>query len=419
MKTATSTARTNAIIHRHLIALHRAVPCGTHDEPQRGAATARALVLAITRAIHDRAHETEGSAAQLCRRLREDGRLALARDPSPLTAGAALALLSSLTPLVRRVGHGRYRLLFRPGEDVIQQLAALQHANDFRGDAEPGVRSGRGENRQAGSAACAVSAGPQPLSAEHGHLKERACAVNSEGDDRGGAADPRGLRAANMDRPVLAGPAPHDPRLHPPRKRVGFAEAKAWTPSAWMQALTGWKHLQRAGLLCLRHLPTEGFTGTAAALASWLAGCAGLRRRDRAALVRGLRALVARGCLEIVGETWRLPELRPHEAVVALGVDAMPSPARPSPRMAARLERAGICPAGLGRHEAMQLHRRLWSRATAGLPSPAQVARARSAVRSAGFDVDLQSLGRMHPVSLSNLIEQAHAVRVWREVVDG
>lgn len=418
VREATSRARATARIHRHLSALVQTFPRGTHAAPVRGAETARQIAWALSRALQARADDMEGSAVQLCRSLRERGWLALPRDPAPLTAGSALALLARLTPLVVQIAHGRYRLRVLPTVSVLDDLAA---ADACERDGDLDVRSRRDADPQGRSDASAVAAPPQPLSALSDTHKERGRAGSSPRDDvRWIADDRRGLRAASMDRSAPAASAPHDPRLRPPRKRVGLAKAKVFSPSAWMQALTEWKHLRRAGLLCLQLLPDEGWIGDARGLAGWLARRSdGIGRRERDGLARGLQALARRGCLVVDGGTWRLPTFQPHEAVEALDVLAAPSAERPSLRMARRLERAGICPEGLGKHEALVLHRRLWSRAKDGAAPPRLVARATSALREAKVDVSIRDLGRASPRSLLRLLELAHADRIWRGMIDG
>lgn len=408
VKRSTVRTRCAAILHRHLRALHAAIPARL-----RGAATARAIVLALERAVSERIRGLDGTAVQIVATLMSRGHLILAREPTPLSAGCALSILASLSPVFRRIAHGRFLVVVRPGDETLAELDDLGTPGAITGLAKEHVRSGREPDLQAGSDASAAGAACRPLSVQRSPHKEHAPEVLLGGDVPAPSDDRRGLRSGSEGKAASAGPAPNDPRLRPPRKRVGLATAESFTPSGWMQALTGWKHLQRAGLLCLRHLPASGFSGDAAALAGWLAP--GLRWRGREALVRGLRALERRGCLEHVGGVWRLPELLPHEAMAVLDVDAPASPVRPSRRMARRLERAGIAARGLGQHEAKRIHQRLWSRAQDCLPTPRLLARVVDALGDVGIDVPRRRLGRAEAPELLRLLEQAHADRVWME----
>jgi len=386
-------------VHRHLEELPDRIPRGTRAAPIRGGLTTIETARGIGHAVAGRWGTHEGTAAALIAELAAAGYLArLVRPPCQLTAGATMAMLSRLSPLVEQIAHGRYRIhACRP--DCLPDRILKTLIQPRSGDASDGAVAGGSLLCVAGSDASADPAPTDPLTARIAGNRERAWGHSPSGPSSASDGEQLwlpsvhpGAVAGSTSAPAgRAGARPRRPPASAPVKPLG-----PFTRSGWARAVPMHKHQQRAAALACRHLPESGISGTAAAVAAWLAGFEDqASSRTRASLARALVSLAARGLLVVDAGVWRLPRFVPNPVLELFDVPEAPSGRAPSPGVAAQLERNGVDPASVSHEEAVALSRRFFRRREQGLPAPRSVLASVREQALAELPTDLRAARRL------------------------
>lgn len=352
-------ARVHSAIQRHFRHLLESVEKGRRGAPNRGAATLRALLVAIMGAIDKRVPMLDGCPGRIFQRLANGGywRGPL---PHPKTMGATMRLLSRMTPLCAGVDRGLWSITLHVDGDPAGFEADMRRWDDAKNTAGGDARARRESAVNAVSAAQSDACDGAPK----GHRDSRALKETP-------ACRPRSTTSVEQQEQPLS--APHKgegPRTH----AVALAEAEALGRMAAAAAAAWLAHMAGVG-------PTSIERARDHLLAS---GVAVSGRRGRYNLLRGLRRLAAVGWLEQREGRWYVARSDPHPDLAVVDVANDPSEERPSPRMVAHLERAGIVfPDRLSKSEAIRVQRRLHTRRVAERLSPRQL----RAIEALGGDV--------------------------------
>lgn len=386
------------------------LPRGTRAKPHRGGLTAESLARGLGLAIDARWGTHDVTALELFAVFRQHGWLdRLVREPSKITAGAAVATLARISPLLERISHGIYRVhACRP--DCLPP-AILETLLERRfGDASVGADSGETLSCAAGFDASASAPPLHQLSAPDVGNRERAWGgpTKSSGEQLWLAFEDLGAVACSSSAPAeTAGARPHSSPA-----RAALEPGASFTRSGWMQAIPLRKHLQRAAALALRYFDDAGERGTAAVIAAWLAGFEGTASsRSRASLARALTSLAKRGLLVVEGDVWRVPTFVEHPELKLFEVPETPDARPVSPGLAAQLERNDIDPAGLSQAEARALSQRLWSRKDGDLARPRTIHALIREQALADLPVDLRATRRLDHAAARDRLAQAMRAR--------
>lgn len=390
-KQITRTAGIRSLVYRHLRAAAGALPLGSRSDPVRGRAVALAGLRAAELAFDRRFADPEGTPAEVFGALWDADLLPLHRRPCEAACDQAARLLVRVSPLWLRVRPGLYRLVlgaYQPDkvhEDRAAELQRLQTTDAISG-ARLGPACPKRDQRSFKFDGAAVPSASAASSGEgtalHDPESSEAGPILVSGLDEVSHAC---ARAAAQRQDVENYRAPNDGDREGRDLPALGSGSRPLTPSAWLRRIPKTKHTTRIAELLTRHLPADGLTGSAREVVDRLAGLDGrwTTRRERYGMVRAMEALERRGLLAFEAGAWRLPDLVPHPALADHGVAPAPELRGPSERLAGRLVKQGINPAGLSHTEAVALHRRLWARPRRSLEGAVQDRTWLGAVRGA------------------------------------